>query len=179
MESRSLNHLAREVLRWRLLSRKFWPYLSPCTWATFPKEESLNKDTMETWRFYSYTRDRNEETLHQASWLLPPGLPASRHGTASAAIILRSSLPGLWASSVGASTAPAPLILDFAIQNMFPCRSLYMFYLVFLEMRVLGHWGAIILYKKVLLDQGSGPKGVCFLIFYTVHACFIDSCIWQ
>lgn len=35
-----------------------------------------------------------------------------------------------------------------------------MFYLVFLEMRVLGHWGAVILYKKVLLDQGSGPKGV-------------------
>lgn len=42
--------------------------------------------------------------------------------------------------------------------------------LVFLEVRVPGHWGAVILYKKVLLDQGSGPKGVCFLIFYTVHA---------
>lgn len=46
---------------------------------------------------------------------------------------------------------------------MFPYRSLYTFYLVFLEVRVLGHWGAVILYKKVLLDQGSSPKDSNFL----------------
>lgn len=34
--------------------------------------------------------------------------------------------------------------------------------LVFLEVRVPGHWGAVIVYKKVLLDQGSGPvEGGC------------------
>ena len=42
---------------------------------------------------------------------------------------------------------------------------------------MLGHWGAVILYKKILLDQGSSPKDVCLLIFYTVHACFIYSCV--
>ena len=63
-----------------------------------------------------------------------------------------SSPAGVWGLStvirVGASTLPTPFILVFALQNMFPQRSLYMFLLVFLEVRVLGRRGAVVLYLK-------------------------------